>query len=75
MASAFQRPNTLAKQFEELSQLLSNFNKTIEHAIATATHEMNSLIGSIKENIEETATIVTNDRNEWKQMRANLSKT
>jgi hypothetical protein len=75
MASAFQRSNTLAKQFEELSQLLSNFNKTIEHAIATATHEMNSLIGSIKENIEETATIVTNDRNEWEQMRANLSKT
>jgi hypothetical protein len=36
---------------------------------------MNSLIGSINENIEETAAIVTNDLNEWEQMRANLSKT
>jgi len=36
---------------------------------------MNSLIGSINENIGETAAIVTNDLNEWEQMRSNLSKT
>ena len=75
MASSVDRPTALAKQLEELSQLMSRFSKTIDDTVATATHEMNGLLSSIKQNIEETAVAVAHDVNEWEQMKTNLSKT
>jgi hypothetical protein len=75
MANSLQKPDLLAKQCEELSQIVSNFNKTIADTIATATNDMNRLLTSIKQNIEETVAIAANDLNEWEQLKANLSKT
>ena len=75
MTSALQKPDILAKQCEELMQIVSKFNKTIEETIASATDDMNRLISSIKQNIEETVSVAANELNEWEQLKSNLAKT
>ena len=75
MANSLRKSDLLAKECEQLSQIVSKFNKTIEDTIATTTNDMNVLLTSIKQNIEETVSTAANDLNEWKQLKANLSKT
>ncbi|CAF3401534.1 unnamed protein product [Rotaria socialis] len=75
MASSSQKTDTLIKQCEQLSQLVSNFNKKIEETIATASNDMNHLLASIKQNIQDTTSAVVTDLNEWEQLKRNLSKT
>ncbi|CAF1044290.1 unnamed protein product [Rotaria magnacalcarata] len=75
MASSLQNTDKLIKQCEQLSQLVSNFNKTIEETIAIASNDMNLLLTSIKQNIEDTTNTMVNDFNEWEHLRRNLSKT
>ena len=75
MASALQKPDLIAKQCEELSEVVSKFNKTIEDTIATAANDMNRLLTSIKQNIEETVSLAANELNQWEQLKTNLSKT
>lgn len=75
MANSLQKSDLLAKQCEQLSEIVSKFNKTIEDTIATATNDMNRLLTSIKQTIEETVSMATNDLNEWEQLKVNLSKT
>ncbi|CAF3401519.1 unnamed protein product [Rotaria socialis] len=75
MASSLQTTDKLIKQCEQLSQLVSNFNKKIEETIATASNDMNHLLASIKQNIQDTTSAVVTDLNEWEQLKRNLSKT
>lgn len=74
-SNTLQKPDTIAKQCEELSQLVSKFNKTIADTIALVTDDMNRLVASIKQNIEETVSVAANELNEWEQLKTNLAKT
>lgn len=75
MNNALQKSGLIVKQCEQLFQLVSNFNKTIDTSITTTRDEMNQLLASVRQNIEETTVTVVNDLKEWEQLKTNLSKT
>ena len=75
MTTSLRKTDELTKQFEELSQIVSKFNKTIEETITTTTNHLNDLTEAIKQNIEEASSVAANDLNEWEQLKTNLSKT
>lgn len=75
MATSLGKSGLIEKQCQQLSEVVSNFNKTIEDTIAVATNDMNRRLTSIKQNIEETVSMAVNDLNEWEQLKTKLSKT
>ena len=49
MSNSLQKSEQLAKKCEQLPQVVSKFNKTIEDTISAATNDMNSPLNSIKQ--------------------------
>lgn len=75
MTTSLQKTDELTKQFEQLTQIISNCNKAIEETITTTTNHLRELTDAIKHNIEEASSIAAKDLSEWEQLKTNLSKT
>ncbi|CAF1451559.1 unnamed protein product [Adineta ricciae] len=72
MASSSDKIKSLQDQCEQLTKITEKLNETITNAVADASNELKGILNQIKETNEEMMCTVTNDTNEWKQLKINL---
>ncbi|UJR29697.1 hypothetical protein I4U23_017245 [Adineta vaga] len=75
MASSTEKIGTLKAQCDELTEIATKLNTTINDAITTASNELKVILNKVNETIDDIMSTVTNDTNEWKQLKINLETT